>query len=87
MDVRNGNPSSEFQQCTDSRLTRFSHLADVRIQSALLCEGALFWTSWRPETVSLDAAAKGSMSIDNVGVLNFAYDASTKELSAAVRVR
>ncbi len=86
IDVRNGNPSSEFQQCADARHQRFSHMVDVRVQAAMLCEGALFWTSWRTQTVTLDAASVGLMPLDNIGTLRLTFDARSGEVSASVQI-
>ena len=86
LEFRDGDPSSEFQRCYDGRHTTFAHLPDIRVQSALLCERALFWTAWRGQPLAgLDAQRSGSIVLDQLGTLLFTLDPATTELSASIR--
>jgi len=85
IDVRTGNPSSEFQRCYDGRHTQFAHLADVRLQAALLCEGGLFWTGWREQQVPLDGDLNGTAPFEQLGTLVLALDAQARELRVTIR--
>jgi hypothetical protein len=86
LETRIGNPSSEFQTCYDGRHTKFAHLADIRVQAAILCEGALFWASWRGQpAITLDRAGSGSLVLDQYGTLLVTFDPKTTELSASIR--
>jgi hypothetical protein len=86
LETREGQPSSEFQRCYDARHTQFAHLAEIRLQAAALCEGALFWASWRGQpTISLDANRSGTLVLDQLGTLIVTLDPTTSELSATIR--
>ncbi len=84
LEVRTGNPSAELQQCVDGRHQRFGHLVDIRLQATMMCEGALFWTAWRRQEVVLDAASSGSMTLDNLGVLQVVFDRRAAELATVI---
>lgn len=87
LDIRTGTPSSEFQQCVDTRHTKFGHLADVRVQSVMFCERTLFWMPWRPQPpIPLDGASRGTLPLEHIGVLALTYDATGKTVRAIVRV-
>jgi hypothetical protein len=85
LDVRTGNPSSEFQRCYDGRHTQFAHLVDIRLQAALLCEGGLFWTGWREQQVPLDRDLNGTTPFEQLGTLLLTLDAQTRHLRVAIR--
>lgn len=86
LEFRDGDPSSEFQRCYDGRHTTFAHLPDIRVQSAVLCEGALFWTAWRGQPlVGLDTERSGSIVLDQFGTLVFTLDPATSQITASIR--
>jgi|CXWL01.1.fsa_nt_gi hypothetical protein len=85
LEVRSGYPSPEFQQCADARWQRFAHLLDVRLQAVMMCAGGVSWTPFRPSTITLDAAAKSTLPMDDLGTLLVTYNAKTRELSASVQ--
>ncbi|MEQ1757510.1 MAG: hypothetical protein ABL986_04275 [Vicinamibacterales bacterium] len=85
LETRVGDPSSEFQRCYDARHTQLAHLTDIRVQSALACDAALFWTAWRGQVpVSFDAEGRGSLLLDQLGLLSLTLDPRTTELSATI---
>lgn len=85
LDVRTGNPSSEFQRCYDGRHTQFAHLVDIRLQAAVLCEGGLFWTGWREQHVSLDDTLTGIAPFEQLGTLALTLDPQSRELRITIR--
>jgi hypothetical protein len=85
IDVRTGNPSPEFQQCFDSRHQRFAHMVDVRLQAAMMCEGALFWTAWRMQATALDPTAQSMVRLDNLGTLVLTFNAKAAVLNGSIQ--
>ncbi len=86
LETRDGDPSSEFQRCYDARHTQFAHLPDVRVQAAVLCEGAIFWTAWRGQpSIALDAEGAGTLLLDQLGLLSITLHSRTTQLAASIQ--
>ena len=50
----------------------------------MLCEGALFWTSWRRSEVPLTGDAEGVMHLDGLGTIAVHFTRTSATLSGTI---